>query len=226
MPQRKFTTFCRHFWRATFAGVRSGVFGYGPYIVAAALGYLGVIVAPVPAWTSPIINACLAMLCVFAINCVFIAPYRALRMLWPFSIKVAGGHLKTSYPPGPFEPQKAALLVRNRAYLQRSDCVLHIMGVDNASDDIQFPRFITNFSIEPKVTKQLVFAKWTSRKAPCENDRSIFLSGPAGGLGGNIAMLPVGSHNISLRIGIPDGVDIYVRCRVWIERDSLKAAKL
>ncbi len=148
-------------------------------------------------------------------------------MLWPFSIKVVAGRLKTPYPPGPFEPQKAALLVRNRSYLTRSDCVMHIMCVCNASDDIHFPRFITEFSIQPKETKQLVFATWTSRNPPYENDKSIFLSGPVGaGVGGNIAMLPVGSHNISLRIGIPDGADSYICCRVWIEGDCLKAASI
>lgn len=226
MSERKIKIFCRYFHHALWFGVGSAAFGWGAVVGAVILALLG-FTEMIQAWTEPIASAAFAVMFVFAIHFFIIAPYRAIYMLWPFSIKVVAGHLKTPYPPGPFEPQKAALLVRNRSYLPQSG-VMHIMSiVDNASDDIQFPRFVTEFSVQPNMTRHLVFVTWTLGNPPYENDRSIFLSGPVGpGFGGNIAMLPVGSHNINLRIGIPDGVDIYIRCRVWIEGDSLKAVKL
>src|SRR5215831_7634629 len=87
----------------------------------------------VQAWVQPIASAVVAVALVCAWHLIFIAPYRALRMIRPFSVEVATGHIETLYPPCRFEPQKAALLITNKSYLTRSACVMHIMCVDAAS---------------------------------------------------------------------------------------------
>lgn len=223
MLGNKIKTYFRHLWRALIFGVCSSAFGWGAVGGAVILALLG-LSEMTQAWTQPIASAAFAVIFVFALHLFLIAPYRAWRMLWPFSIKVVAGHLETIYPPSQIEPQKAALLVTNRSYMPRLSCVIHIMSISGASNDIHFPRFITEFSIQPGETMQLVFATWTSRQSPYENDRSIILSGPImPGYGGKIAMLPVGYHNIFLRIGISDGDPNYVQCKVWVEGDSFKA---
>jgi len=174
-------------------------------------------------WIQPIASAALAVAFVFALHFLFIAPYRALRMLWPFSIKVIAGHIETLYPPSQCEPQKAALIITNRAYLPRSNCVMHIMSVSGI-DDISFPRFITEFSVQPGEPKQLVFLTWVP-------GQPLFLSGSVGaGWEGNIAMLPMiqkgAFYNIGLRIGVSDGESNYIHCKIWIEGNSLKAINI
>jgi hypothetical protein len=147
-------------------------------------------------------------------------------MLRPFSVKVAAGFIETQYPMGRFEPQKVALVVTNRSYRPRSNCVLHIMSANGCEVNC-FPRFIEEFSVQPGETKSLTFMTWTSRREPYENDKTIMLSGPVGwGWGGNFVALPCGSYDLVLRIGIPEGDPIVTLCRVWIELDFLKAVRI
>jgi hypothetical protein len=173
MLWRNIKIFCRHYLHALHVGIPRNALGFGALVGAIILPILG-LPEMIQEWTLPIVGAALGVIVVTITHLFVIAPYRAYRMVRPFVIEVKAGHLETTYPPMQFEPQKAAILVRNRAYLPMSDCVLHIMGIESASDDIQFPRFITGFSIDAKMTKQLVFATWTLRKLPYDNDSSIF----------------------------------------------------
>jgi hypothetical protein len=51
------------------------------------------------------------------------------------------------------------------------------------------------------------------------------LSGPIGwGWGGNVVTLPCGSHDIDIRIGVPEADAIVIRCRVWADDNNLRAA--
>jgi len=223
MSERRIKIYFRHLRQALIAGVVSSAFGWGAIIGASFLVFLGPLkMIQNHEWLQPFIAAAFAMLFVFAIHLIFIAPWRAFFMLRPFSVKVAAGFIKT-HPMGRFEPQKVALVVTNRSYRPRSNCVLHIMGA-NGCEENRFPRFIEEFSIQPGETKPLTFMTWTSRCEPYENDKKIVLSGPVGwGWGGNFVALPCGSYDLVLRIGIPEGDPIVILCRVWIEGDFLKA---
>jgi hypothetical protein len=132
MPWRSIKIFCRHYCHALHVGILSGAFGWGTTVAAVILAILG-LPEMIQAWVQPLAIFGAAIALMFALHLLFIAPYRALRMLWPFSIEVIAGHLETPYPPRQLEPQEAALIVRNRSYLPLSDCVLHIMGADNAN---------------------------------------------------------------------------------------------
>jgi hypothetical protein len=162
------------------------------------------------------------------LHVLFIAPYRAWRMMNPFKTKIVSGILESAYPAKQFEPQRAAILITNKCYRQRSNCVLHVQAVipfDNQHHSL--PRFIKEFSIQPGETQQIDFLSWTPRKPPYENDQKMTLCGPVGwGLGGNFVALPCGSsYDVELRIGVPDGDATTIFCRVWIEGDELKASK-
>ena len=51
------------------------------------------------------------------------------------------------------------------------------------------------------------------------------LSGPIGwGWGGNVVTLPCGSHDIDIRIGVPEADAIIIRCRVWADDNDLRVA--
>jgi|ERR1700730_2504712 len=197
MSEHRIKTYFRHLRQALIAGVVSSAFGWGAVIGASFIVFLGPLkMVQNHEWLQPFIAAAFAMLFVFAIHLIFIAPYRAFRMLRPFSIKVVAGHLETQYPMTQYECQKAAVLITNRSYLPRSNCVLHIMNVSGCKEHY-FPRFIEEFSIQSGEMKSLTFMTWTSRPPPYENDKTIMLSGPVGwGWGGNFAALPCGSYDL------------------------------
>lgn len=230
MSERRIKTYFRHLRQALIVGVVSSAFGWGADAGAAFLGFWGRPVkmgGPIPEWLQqPLASAAFAVLFVFAIHLIFIAPWRAFSMLRPFSVKVVAGFIETQYPMGRFEAQKAVLVVTSRSYRPRANCVLHIMSVNGCEENC-FPRFIEEFSIQSGETKPLTFMTWTSRREPYENDKKIMLSGPVGwGWGGNFVALPCGSYDLVLRIGIPEGDPIVILCRVWIERDFLKAVRI
>jgi hypothetical protein len=227
MSEHRIKTYFRHLRQALIAGVVSSAFGWGAVIGASFLVFLGPLkMIQNHEWLQPLIAAAFAMLFVFAIHLIFIAPWRAFFMLRPFSVKVAAGFIETQYPMGRFEPQKVVLVVTNRSYRPRSNCVLHIMGINGCEENC-FPRFIEEFSIQHGETKSLTVMTWTSRREPYENDKTIMLSGPVGwGWSGNFVALPCGSYDLVLRIGIPEGDHIVILCRVWIERDFLKAVRI
>lgn len=227
MLRRTIKIYCRHWWLALIAGVCSSAFGWGAVAGAFILSVLGPLkMAQNHEWLQPLITAGFALLFVFVINLIFIAPYRAFRMLWPFSIKIVAGHLETQYPIAQYECQRAAVLITNRSYRPRSNCVLHIMSVSGCKENY-FPRFIEEFSVQSGETKPLTFMTWTSRPPPYENDKTIMLSGPVGwDFGGYFAALPRGSYDLVLRIGITEGNPICIRCKIWVEGDSLKAVRM
>jgi len=228
---RQFRKVVGLWWAATIHGIASAWFGWGAVAAAAFIGFL----QQQPDlkknldqwWVLPLANAFAALLAVSLIHAVVIAPYRAWRMLNPFKTKIVSGILKSEYPAEQFPRQRAAVLIKNKSYRQRSNCVLHIQTVsDFDNQHHSFPRFIKEFSIQPGETQQIEFLTWTARKAPLENDKAMALCGPVGwGWGGNFVALPCGSHDIEIRIGVPDGDAIRIFYRVWIEADELKASK-
>jgi hypothetical protein len=114
--------------------------------------------------------------------------------------------------------------MKNLSYRQRSNCVFHVLqiaGFDNQHHTL--PRFISEFSLLPGDTQQIKFLSWTTRVLPNRNDLAFMLSGPVGsGWGGNVITIPCGSHDIDIRIGVPETAPIIVRCRVWADDNDLR----
>ena len=177
-------------------------------------------------WLMPLANALAALVVVAAFNALVLAPYRAWRMLKPFRIEVVSGQLDSEYPKEAFPRRSAAVVMKNSSYRQRSNCVLHVLqiaGFDNQHHAL--PRFITEFSLLPGDTQQIKFLSWTTRGLPHRNDPTFVLSGPIGwGWGGNVVTLPCGSHDIDIRIGVPEADAIVIRCRVWADDNDLRVA--
>jgi hypothetical protein len=172
-----------------------------------------------------IITFVFAALLVFAINAFVIAPYRAFRMMHPFSVKIISGALETQYPISSVESQKIAVVIKNNAYKAFVECVLHITNIGNFDDKYSaLPRFVEEFSVQPGVTKTVMVFSWTPR----ETKMPITACGPVGwGWGGNIVMLPCDQcYDVTIRIGIPKGDTINISCRVWIEGGSFKAVQI
>ena|ERR1700682_2990558 len=142
MSWHRIKTYFHHLQHALIVGVCSSAFGWGAVAGAAFLGFWGRPVKMgglIPEWLlQPLASAAFAVLFVFVIHLIVIAPIRAFFMLRPFSVKVAVGFVETQYPPGRFEPQKVAIIVTNRSYLPRSNCVFHIMSV-NGCEENYFP---------------------------------------------------------------------------------------
>jgi hypothetical protein len=239
MPMRRFM---RHWWVAFRHGVGEGWFGWGAaaglvvanFIVSAA--QKGSIRALDPtswwltSWWFMLAATVLGGLAAVAIfNALVLAPYRACGMLKPFRIEVVSGQLDDEYPKGEFPPQSAAVVMKNKSYRQRSNCVLHvwqIAGFDNQHHAL--PRFIAEFSLLPGDTKQIKFLSWTTRSPPHGNDPMFMLHGPVGGgyYGGNVFTLPCGSHDIDIRIGVPEADAYVIRCRVWADgNNNLRAVR-
>jgi hypothetical protein len=103
--------------------------------------------------------------------------------------------------------------------------VLHIQNISEFDNRHQsLPRFVKEFSIQPREVKQIEFLALTSRTE--EYVGNIVLCGPVGpGWGGNFVALPCGSYDIELRIGLADGDPTRILCRVWIDGNELKAAE-
>jgi hypothetical protein len=219
---------------ATIHGVAGAWFGWAAVAAAAFIGYLqqrlNLVkeIGEAPGWFLPVAGAFVALVAALFIHAVVIAPYRAWRMLNPFKTKILSGILKSEYPTETVERQRAAVLIENKPYRQRSNCVLHVQTVSNFDDQYHaFPRFIKEFSIQSGETQQIEFLTWTARKAPLENDKTMTFCGPvAWGWGGNFVALPCGSYDMEIRIGVPDDDATRIFCRVWIEGDELKAAKM
>jgi hypothetical protein len=212
--------FWRYYWPALISGVFSASFGWGAAagaIIAAwaltfdsarqwAAGW-GLTVDSAHQWVGPLLGAATGIVLASVVHVVIIAPFRALRMIRPFSATMVSGHLPSPYPVQAFEPQKVAIRIKNRAYLPRS-CVVHVMwveGFDNVNRS--FPRFIEERSIEPGFTTDVAVMNWTFRNPPQRSDPDIRFCGPIGwGGGGNMASVPAsGSHTITVRAAVEDG---------------------
>jgi len=175
-------------------------------------------------WLTPLANAFAALVVVAAFNALVLAPYRACRMLKPFRIEVVSGQLDSEYPKGAFPRQSAAVVMKNLSYRQRSNCVLHVLHIDRFDNEHHaLPRFVSEFSLLPGDTQQITFLSWTTRSPPHNNDPTFMLSGPIGwGWGGNVVTLPCASHDIDIRIGVPEADAIIIRCRVWADGNDLR----
>jgi hypothetical protein len=174
----------------------------------------------------PLASGFAALVVVVVVNAVFLAPYRAWRMLKPFRSQVIAGQLDGEYPKAAFPRQSAAVVMKNLSYRQRSNCVLHVFqiaGFENQNHAL--PRFISEFSLPPGDTQQINFLSWTMRSPPHKNDPTFMLGGPIGWGGrGNVVTLPCGSHDIDIRIGVPEANVSVIRCRVWADDNGLRAA--
>jgi hypothetical protein len=209
------------------------MFGWGTVAAAVIFGYVhqryGLFITALEqvSWLlMPLGNAFAGLVIVAAFHALLLAPYRAWRMLKPFRIKVISGQLDGEYPKEAFPRQSAAVVMKNLSYRQRSNCFLHvwqITGFDNQHHAL--PRFTSEFSLLPGDTQQIKFLSWTTRNPPHGNDPTFMLSGPiGGGWGGNVVRLPCDSHDIDIRIGVPEADAIVIQCRVWTDGNDLRAA--
>lgn len=222
----------RHWVIAAGHGVGGNTFGWGVAAAAAILSYAQARYGNISAWMhaswwfTPLISAAAGLVLVALFNALLLAPYRAWRMLNPFRIKVVSGQFDGEYPTEAFPRQSAAVTIKNLSYRQRSNCVVHvwqIAGFDNQHHTL--PRFLSEFSLLPGDTQQVKFLSWTTRSPPHKNDPTFTLSGAIGwGRGGNAVTLPCGSHDIDIRIGVPEADPIIIRCRVWADDNDLRAA--
>lgn len=232
MSMRGLTRAIHHWWVAARDGVGGGMFGWGTVAAAAILGYAhqryGFITASEQTswWFMPLVSAFAGLFLVAVFNALLLAPYRAWRLLKPFRIAVVSGQLDGVYPKEVFPREFAAVVIKNLSYQQRSNCVLHVLqigGFDN--QHYALPRFICDFSLLPDEAQQIPFLSWTTRSSPHGNDPTFMLSGPIGsGLDGNVVALPCGSHDIDMRIGVPEADAIIIHCRVWADGNDLCAA--
>jgi hypothetical protein len=229
---RKFARAISHWWVAAGHGLGGNTFGWGIAAAALILGFAheryGYITASEQAswWFMPLASALAALVLVVVFNAFVLAPYRAWRMLKPFRIAVVFGQLDGEYPKEAFPRQSAAVMIKNLSYRQRSNCVAHvwqIAGFDN--QHCALPRFITEFSLQPGDTQQVILLSWTTRSPPHKDSPTFILNGPVGGgWGGNVLTLPCGSYDIDIRIGVPEADAIVIPCRVWADGNSLRAA--
>ena len=225
--------FIRHWWVAARHGVGGDMFGWGTLAAALVVGVVqhryGLSIRATEQaewWLTPLLNALAALVVVAAINALLLAPYRAWRMLNPFRIEVVSGQLDSEYPKEAFPRQSAAVVMKNLSYRQRSNCVLHVVRIAGFDDQHHaLPRFVSEFSLLPGDTQQIKFLSWTTRSPPHRNDPTFMLSGPIGwGWGGNVVTLPCGSHDIDIRIGVPEADAIVIPCRVWADGNDLRVA--
>ena len=218
---------------AVVFGIVGNVFGWGGFAATLAIGFLSktsILGASDNRqwWVDPLLNALMAFLTVSTLHLFFIAPYRAWRITRPFRIKINAGSIETTYPQHKFEPQRAIISVKNRAYKAQSGCLFHVMdvaGFDN--QHCALPRYIEEFSIDPGETKTITFATWTRREPPYSDGDAIVLSGPVGwGWGGNYVALPCPVERIVLRIAAPECEPRILQCRLWIKDRQLKITDL
>jgi hypothetical protein len=233
MSIRRFMRAVRHWKIAFWHGASGAMFGWGTVAAGFIIAYVQPQLTFIPRlvqaswWFTPLESLLAGLLAVTIINAVGVAPYRTWRMLNPFRPDVVSGQLDSEYPKE-FPRQSAAVIIKNLSYRQRSNCVAHIwqiVGFDNQHSAL--PRFISEFSLLPGDTQQIKFLSWTTRSPPHRNDSTFMLSGPiGGGYGGNVVTLPCGSHDIDIRIGVPEADPITIRCRVWADCNDLRAALL
>jgi hypothetical protein len=198
VPTQRMIRFLGYWYRALFYGVASAVFSYGSPIAALIVGIFFTS-GPLKLdqsrpWVIVIASVALAYLVAFTIHS-FIGLFRAWNMLHPFTFEVVSGQLETQYPKGEHDPQIVAVRIKNRSYLTRHDCVVHIMnveGIDNRSHI--FPRFIEKLSIDSRETKQIPLMCRAFRFVPFANDIGITLAGPVSPHGTPIlyVFLPIG----------------------------------
>ena len=222
-----------HWRRAVAHGISGGMFGWGiaiaSFVVAALVG-LGILQKfglpqELPWWVPPLVSVALAFIVVAAMHVFVIAPYRAYHMLNPFQIKIVSGDIETAYPKEQFERQHFAISIRNKSYRERTNCTLHVMRVRGFNNEHHsFPRLIREFSIQSGDEIVVAILSRTLRTAPLESDKQLAFHGQVGlGWGGNYVTLPLGSHDIEIRIGIPDGNAVLIPCRIHSDGDSLRA---
>jgi hypothetical protein len=223
----------RHWRVAARHGVGGDMFGWGTLATVLVIGLiqhqygLSIKVSEQASWwLTPLLNALAALVVVAAFNAFVLAPYRAWRMLNPFRIEFVSGQLASEYLGEAFPRQSVAVVMKNLSYRQRSNCVLHVLHVAGFDDQHHaLPRFISEFSLLPGDTQQIKFLSWTTRNLPHKSDPTFMLNGPIGwGWGGNVVTLPCGSHDIDIRIGVPEADTIIIRCRVWADGNDLRVA--
>jgi hypothetical protein len=225
LPSRQTATvFFNHWWRAFISGAAGSGFGWAAAVAAIVLGVAAwrFQITMEPSWALPIVAASLAIVIAIVAHLFVVAPHRAIRMLSPFSSTISCGYLPSAYPKHPFEPQKVALRIKNRAYLPRN-WVVHVMSVADVHHS--FPRLLQEVKIGPGDTVDVPIVVWTFRDAPYQSDPNIMFCGPIGwGWGGNIVSVPANAaYTMLIRLGVPNGVTTEKRLRVKIDGNSIVA---
>ncbi|HKM81269.1 MAG TPA: hypothetical protein VJY15_09960 [Candidatus Acidoferrum sp.] len=234
MRRRLWVKYLSHWLRAVIHDLTGAAFGWGAAIaalfVAAIPGLnipqkLGLMTGSeqLPWWFSPLASAAFAILIVAAFRILFIAPYRACRMLKPFRVKLISGEIETAYPKERFERQNVAVSIENRSYRDLVNCTLYVTKVSGFNDDHhQFPRLIQEFSIQSGDTIVIPILSRTLRTAPLQSDKHLTFHGPIAPVwNGNIVTLPIGSYDMEIRIGVPDGNAVLIPCMIQSDDSNL-----
>jgi len=183
MSGRSVKVFLRHWWRAFTKGVAGAAFGWAAAAAAVLVGLIlwlfNIKMENAPPWALPLVGASLALLIAIVAHLFVVAPYRAMRMLSPFSTKIEYGYLASAYPRHQFEPQTVSIRIKNRTYLSRV-CVVHVMSIDGVDNSNRaFPRFVSEAIIESGETEDVPILRW-------HQNQNITVCGPvAWGWGGN-----------------------------------------
>jgi hypothetical protein len=176
-----------------------------------------------PWWFSPLASAAFAILIVTAFRMFIIAPYRAWHMLNPFKVRLVSGDVRTAYPKERFERQSVSASIRNKSYRVLTNCTLHVMKVSGSNNEhYQFPRLIQEFSIQSGDTIVIPILSRTLRPAPLQSDECLIFNGPIAPVwNGNVVTLPIGSYDMEIRVGVPDGNAVLMSCGIRSDENRL-----
>ncbi len=228
----------RHWRVAVVYGISHSVFGWGAYIAAAFVAAIVAFGIPkkfglitmdqeLPWWFGPMASVVFAFIAVTLIHVFVIGPYRAYRMLNPFKIKILSGEIDTPYPKERFDRQSCAVSIRNKSYRDWNNCTLHVLSVAGFNNEHHtFPRLIREFSVQSGDDIVIPFLSRVVRPAPFNSDNHLTFHGPVSmAWNGNRAVLPLGSYDMELRIGVPDGDAISMLCRIYSDSESIKVLR-
>jgi hypothetical protein len=141
----------------------------------------------------------------------------------PFAISV-DIILRSSSNYVKFPIYSADLVIRNRLSEPLPGCSLYILSVSNNEAEVEYPRFVEKFDLLSGRPSRVLFAQWTSRETPYDDDNSITIPGPTGGLNGNVLRVSAsGGSNIKMEIEGSDRHAQQVCYRVWVANRQLHA---
>jgi hypothetical protein len=149
-------------------------------------------------------------------------------MIKPFKIKIVSGEIETIYPKARFDRQSVAVSIRNKSYRDRNNCTIHVTNVAGFNNEHHtFPRLIQEFSVQSGDDIVIPILSRVLREAPLKSDDHLTVHGPiTPAWNGNRVTLPLGSYDIEIRIGVPDGDTILIPCRVYGEGESINAVRV
>jgi phosphate/sulfate permease len=102
-------------------GIAGGWFGWAIAIAALIVGWIQQrfdVIKNIGQqwWFSPSASAFIGFVIVLLFHAVFVAPYRAWRILHPFKVTLISGILESEYPAEKFQRQRVAVAIKNKSY--------------------------------------------------------------------------------------------------------------